>query len=169
MIGSRRNLIFAIALGALLLTNCMHMTASEQKPEWVSPEDQLFLESIVTALKSMTGEVDIGRFSGDQSLFIRLGNIIDKQPSVAHRVISTLVGSLDDMTPTKVNYHGKAVPLGVMCYEALHSICYYEASDKNGNITALDGTVLPGASKTDLKTAKRAWKRILKRRAYIML
>lgn len=186
MIHSWKNLIFVVALCAFMLTNCTHLTGIGQKPEGISSEDQAYLNNILNSLKSMTGEfertagplvqtdsgftrVDIDRFSGDLSFFIRLGDIIDKHLSVAHQVISTLVGSIDDMTPTKVTYCGKAVPLGVMCYEALHSICYYEATDKNGHITTWDGTVLPGATEADLKIAKKAWKRILKERSYIML
>jgi len=186
MIGIIRNLIFFISLAAFLSTACTHVTGPEQRLEEISPEDRAFLDSILSSLKSMTGDfermvgpfvftdagvtrVDIDRFSGDRSFFIRLGNIVDNRPSVAHQVISTLIDSLDDMAPTKVTYRGKAVPLGVMCLEALLSICYYEASDKNGNITAWEGTVFPGATKEELRTAKRAWKRILKKRAYIML
>jgi len=184
--GSRKNLIFVVALGAFLLTNFIQYTRPEKNPQGLSSEDHLFIEAILSSLKSMTGEferttgplvqtgsgftqVDIDRFSGDQSVFIRLGDIVDRHPSVAHQVISTLVGCLDDTTPTMVTYRGKNVPLGIMCYEALNSICYYEATDKNGNITAWEGTVLPGATKADLKTAKRAWKTILKKRTYIML
>ena len=78
-------------------------------------------------------------------------------------VVATLVGSLDDMTPTKVTYCGKAVPLGVMCSKALHSICCYEATDKDGNITGWEGTILPGAPEVDLKIAKKAWKKMSKK------
>jgi hypothetical protein len=186
MIGIRKNLIFVVVLTAFLSTTCIPLTGREQKWKGILPEDQAFLESILSSLKSMTGEfeitvglvyigggvakVDINRFSGrDQSFFKHLGNIIDNHPRIAHEVISTLVGSLDDMSPTNVMYRGNAVPLGVMCYEALHTICYYEASDKDGNITAWEGTVLPGATEADLKTAKRAWEKILKKKAYNML
>ena len=177
---------FVLALGVLLLSNCVHTTGSGQKLEGILYQDRVFIESILTSLKSMTGEfeledcplvhtekeftpTDVDGFRGDRAFFARLEDVMRRYPSVTHTVISTLIGSLDDMTPTKVTYCGKAVPLGVMCYKALDGICYYEAMDKDGNIAAWEGTVFPGATEADLKIAKKAWKKILKEKAYIML
>ncbi|MGD0886934.1 MAG: hypothetical protein ABSA46_18990 [Thermodesulfovibrionales bacterium] len=161
--------------------------AADQDPSKPKPEDQKFLDNIVSILEALDGKFEykeegpflktktgfkragVTVFSGDDSAFVHLGNIIDKYPDTAHKVITTLVDCIDSVKPTRATYKDKPVSLGIMCYEALRNICYYEATDKEGSITTWEGIVLPGATRGDLGAAKKAWEKIVKERSYILL
>ena len=183
---TRKNIIFVLALTVYLLLTNLYTSASERKTGGVTPEDQAFLNNIINTLMSAKGNfkhrprpfvnITAGNirdnrayYSGDKSIFIRLGKIIDKHPEVAHQTISTLVDHLGDMRATGVIYNNKPVPLGIMCYQALQSFCTYEATDEDGAVTGWDGHVSPGATGEELKTAKKAWMKVLHEKSYMLL
>ena len=183
---TRKNIVFVLALIIYMLLTNLYTSASEPKTGSIAPEDQAFLNNIINTLISAKGyfehspkpfvnitagniRFDRAYYSGDKSIFIRLGKIIDKHPEVAHQTISTLVDHLDDMRATGIIYNNKPVPLGIMCYQALQSFCTYEATDEDGAVTGWDGHVSPGATEEDLKTAKKAWMKVLQEKTYMLL
>ena len=181
-------IFFILTLSACFVFLFLDLAVSDQESSNISPEDRIFLENIVSALQELPGtfesrpgpyvymgpekgmkRVTILVFSGRRSVFVKLGKVLDKHPEVSQGVISNLVECLDQMKPSSTSLKGKPVPLGVMCYEALSSICYYEAFDKDGGITEWEGTVLPDATESDLQSSKKAWEIIVNERAYIRL
>jgi hypothetical protein len=181
----RRRVLFLSRIAVCLLLGCSRLAADREAIN-ISLEDLAFLENIVTTLSSLRGkyetragpsvgtatgsrQVDIDVFSGERSVFLRLGKVVGEHPLIAHRVIATLVECLDDMRPTAVTYKNHPVPLGILCYEALHSIAYYEAADENGDLIGWEGVVLPAATEAELKIAKNSWQKVLAEKSYSLL
>lgn len=85
-------------------------------------------------------------------------------------VIHTLVNCLDNLTLSNSTIGGKKVALGVICYEALSQMAYYEPTTKEGDIAKdWPGYILPTATPDELLEAKHVWKKIVDLKAYIFL
>ena len=81
-----------------------------------------------------------------------------------------LVDCLDDLSPTKARLDEKSVVLGVVCYEALTQLAYYEATTPEGDIAGeWEGNISPNATSEELRAAKRAWHNVLREKKYIFL
>src|SRR5262249_53719515 len=100
------------------------------------------------------------RFS-DKAALERLVGTADDQ------TVRDLVDCLDDANPSATTLKGTHVPVGVICYEALTQIAYYEPTDPNGDVARQwSGHVQPTATLTELPAAKRAWTEVVKKKAY---
>jgi len=87
--------------------------------------------------------------------------------SADDQIVRDLVDCLDDATPSATTLKGDRVPVGVVCYEALSQIVYYEPTEPNGDIARWwPGHVEPTATLSQLQEAKRAWADVLKKKAY---
>lgn len=87
-----------------------------------------------------------------------------------HISVRTLVSCLNDLSPTNSTMDGKAVVMGLICYEALSQTAYYEHTTSNGDIAEKwAGHIQPSATAKELDAAKRAWEIVLKSKSYVLL
>lgn len=102
------------------------------------------------------------------SSLARLNEIVSHKPP--ETALRELIDCLDDTTPSRSTYAGKAVPVGVICYEAISVLAYHEPVDADGDIAPhWPGDVPPTATVEELQAAERAWRRVLKDKTYIFL
>lgn len=81
--------------------------------------------------------------------------------------IHKLANCMDRAERSRVMLNAKPVPIGVLCYTALTTLIYYEPVARNGELAPeWAGYPPPSASLNELKAAKKAWLRVIKRRAY---
>ena len=87
--------------------------------------------------------------------------------SAGDQIVRDLVDCLDDTTPSATTLKGGLVPVGVVCYEALTQIVYYEPTEPSGDIAKRwPGHIEPTATPIQLQEAKRAWTEVLRKKAY---
>lgn len=72
-----------------------------------------------------------------------------------------LVACIDDPRPARATLDGKAVSLGVVCYQALRLLAYVEKPDWPGHIG-------PQATPAERRAAREAWQAVLKEGAYAL-
>lgn len=84
--------------------------------------------------------------------------------------LHVLVSCMDDESQTKTQLDNKFVKLGVLCYQGVTQIVYYEPVDKHGDIAGIwPGYISPAASIVEMREAKKAWQRVLEKKTYIFL
>ena len=100
---------------------------------------------------------------------LRLDTIVTSENR--QQVLPVLVACIDDKSLTKTQLNGKFVMLGILCYQALTQIVYYEhASDRSGDIaTNWPGHITPVATLDQLRSAKKAWQQVLDNNTFIFL
>lgn len=119
--------------------------------------------SRVSASYEWSNEAKRYRFS-DKAALERLVGTADDQ------MVRDLVDCLDDATPSATTLKGNRVPVGLVCYEALTQIVYYEPTEPSGDIAKQwPGHIEPTATLTQLQAAKRAWTEVVKKKAYSRL
>ena len=85
-------------------------------------------------------------------------------------VLAALVDCLDDLSPSASRLDGKKVAVGIICYEALTLLTYYEATAPGGDIARdWPGHISPTATGGELRAAKEAWSQVLKEDRYVFL
>lgn len=85
-------------------------------------------------------------------------------------VLPILVACIDDESPTQTRLNGRPVMLGILCYQALTQIAYYEPTEPGGDVSkAWPGHVSPNATVNELRTAKKAWQQVLESKSFIFL
>ena len=132
-----------------------------------SERKQHLLTNIIETISNMKGEIHPFMFTFVDHIpyFDELGKLIDEDSDFGHSVIEILVDNLDNLNPSKVTNKGKVVPLGVACYEVLRTIVCYE-----GDIDEkFPHVILPNATADQLRSAKREWQKIVKKKWYIFL
>lgn len=72
-----------------------------------------------------------------------------------------LAACIDDPRPARATLDGKAVSLGVMCYQALRLLAYVEQPDWPGHIGPL-------ATPAERRAARAAWQAVLEEGAYVL-
>jgi hypothetical protein len=86
------------------------------------------------------------------------------------RDLHMLVNCLQEVAPSNTTLDDNPIALGVICYEALTQVAYYEPTEPNGDVaTDWPGTITPKASAAELAAAHKAWKKVLAKHAYILL
>lgn len=71
-----------------------------------------------------------------------------------------LIGCLDDISASASLLDGKPVFTGIICYEALSQLVYYETAASTGDIAAQwIGIITPRFSPQEMRKAKAAWKK----------
>lgn len=99
---------------------------------------------------------------------VRLDEIVTSENR--QQVLPVLVACIDDESPTQTRLNGKPVMLGILCYQALTQIAYYEPTEPGGDISkSWPGHISPIATVNDLRAAKRAWQQVLENKAFIFL
>lgn len=135
-----------------------------------NPVDSDAKDSLLTGLRAINGEYkwndELKRFTYSEK------NLIEKilstrEPELA---VNALVDCLDDLTLTNSTLRGEKLATGIICYEALSQMAYYEPTTKEGDIEKnWPGHVVPTATPGELKEAKLAWKAVLDSKSYIFL
>ncbi|THB66100.1 MAG: hypothetical protein D6B27_07205 [Gammaproteobacteria bacterium] len=74
------------------------------------------------------------------------------------QIVNAIIDCVDDTTSSNSIIKGKKVAMGVVCYELLNTIIYNESATENWH-----GYLTPAATSNELKKAKYAWKKQLKR------
>jgi hypothetical protein len=83
------------------------------------------------------------------------------------QIVRDLVNCLDDRRPAQATLKGERVSVGIVCYEALTQIVYYEPPARNGDIASTwSGHIEPTATGDQLAEAKRAWNDVIDKKAY---
>lgn len=84
------------------------------------------------------------------------------------QVLPVLVDCMEDITPTETLLERRPVMLGILCFQALTQIIYYESTDSHGDITShWPGHISPVATIGELQNAKKSWLQVLKNKAYV--
>jgi hypothetical protein len=135
---------------------------SSQKSKWKNP--------LIESIANFSGEYTLIKESGafDYSLKIALDSLTRQFDQ--NTILDTLVNYMDDTASSKSVYEGKPVMVGVLCFEALSLLIYYEPVDETGDIARdWKGFIKPGATPAELKTAKEAWKKVLQSKTFKVL
>lgn len=138
-----------------------------------SEPDSQSLAVLVDSLRYIAGNFQLSRykmpsgadryeFAGDLEYFQRIAAFGDE-------AVSALVECLDRPESSRVILNGSPVSWGAVCYEALGRFAYFEPTDSAGDSTGWPGSVMPGATESQLRAAKLAWKELLPDRGYILL
>jgi hypothetical protein len=110
--------------------------------------------------------VELGRY--EFSSKARLEAIITS--SDAETVLRALVGCLDDQSSSRATLDGVVVPMGVVCYEALSQLVYYEPTSPDGDIAEQwAGHLSPTADPEALRAAREAWEAVVASGGYVFL
>lgn len=74
--------------------------------------------------------------------------------------VAILVECLDDTSASASVLDGKPIALGIVCYEALTQLVYFEPTEPGGDVAATwPGIITPLASPKEMRDAKAAWKK----------
>ncbi|MDR2212631.1 MAG: hypothetical protein LBE21_03265 [Pseudomonadales bacterium] len=77
------------------------------------------------------------------------------------QAVGILIECLDDTSLSASILDGKRVFLGIICYEGLAQLVYYEPTDATGDIaTQWPGVISPTASPQEMRNAKTEWERV---------
>jgi hypothetical protein len=133
------------------------------------PQERASIQVLRSSLAQLTGTYEwndeLRRY-----VFSNAAGIEALVREAADATVRELVECLDDEAASKVTLQGRAVPVGVVCYQALTQLVYYEPTGPSGDIAAeWPGHVEPDATAEDLRAAKEAWQQVVEKKAYIRL
>lgn len=87
-----------------------------------------------------------------------LESVLASSPSEG--AVGALIACLDDSSPSASTLDGQALALGIVCYQGLSQLVYYEPTDADGDVAAdWPGHLTPRASQEEMKGARVAWER----------
>lgn len=113
-----------------------------------------------------TWHADLNRYQYSEKA--RLEEILAAQNRDA--VVPMLVECLDDPSPSRSTIDGRPVAVGIVCYEALTQLIYYEPPAPGGDVAASwAGHISPQASPERMREAKEAWKTVVAAKSFIFL
>jgi hypothetical protein len=133
-----------------------------------SAQDSLSI--LLQALWTTKGSF-VGRdFSGHRAAFRNLSTYADQSSANADTVVSRLVECMDRTELSEATSLGVPVSRGMMCYQALRWIAYYEAVDEHGELTGeWVGHVELNATPAEMKAAQDAWREVVRKHSYSLL
>lgn len=123
---------------------------------------------LIATLKTLGGEYR-------RSPYDSLGWVFSKeQAPVFHRIenmgaaaIAPLVQCIGDSTRTRTMIERRAVPLGVLCDQALNRMIDHEEPTATGDMDSnWAGDVTPEATAAELRSANQAWQRVIREGTY---
>jgi len=82
-------------------------------------------------------------------------------------ILPQLAQCIGNLSPSRSTLDGKPVPVGLLCYEALTQLVYYEAVDEEGDLISWPGYLSVPASAEQLETAQQAWQKVIQEKTYI--
>jgi hypothetical protein len=82
----------------------------------------------------------------------------------------SLVDCMDDISSSESTLGGVRLPRGLICYWFMIHLIYYEHGNEKGDIDFnWPGFILPDATPEQLRSAKRAWEKVVRERSYSIL
>ena len=126
------------------------------------------LDNIKSSFSNLKGKfiwrADLGQYYYSDKL--KLEDILSKHKS--EKMVVYLVELLDDKSKTQSTIDNEFVPLGIICYEALTQLVYYEPLTSNGDISqSWPGYISPKSTSKEIKAAKQAWEKVIETKSYI--
>lgn len=147
---AQAKILFTIILAISCLIGC-----SQQLQKRVDDADSL-KQSLARLNGVYTWQADIQRY--DFSAKSELEKILSGTPP--KQVVEILIECLDDTSSSASVLNEKRVFLGIVCYEGLSQLVYYEPTDATGDIdTQWPGFISPTASPQEMRNAKTEWKK----------
>lgn len=115
-----------------------------------------FKRALAAVTGTYTWRDDLNRYEYSEKL--RLEEILAAQRQ--EEAVTILVGCLDDTSPSRSVIDGQPVALGIICYQALTQLVYYEPTAADGDVAAnWPGNMSLRASPQEMRAAKGAWKK----------
>lgn len=158
-----RNIIHS-AIGFAILVMAINIFGCAKK-EYPSSEELNNLKSNLSQIKGeFVWREDLGRYHYSEKL--RIEEILSAHSS--EKLVALLVDSLDDKSKTQSKIGNENVSLGIICYEALTQLVYYEPTTMDGDIEqSWSGYISPKSTPDEIRAAKRAWKKVIDAKSYI--
>lgn len=158
-----RNIIHS-AIGFAILVIAINIFGCA-KTDYPSAEE---INNLKLDLSQIKGEFvwreDLGKYHYSEKL--RIEEILSAERS--EKLVVILVDSLDDKSKTKSKIDNEIVSLGIICYEALTQLVYYEPTTLNGDIAQnWPGYISPKSTPDEIRAAKQAWKKVIEAKSYI--
>jgi hypothetical protein len=151
----------AALLMTLIVVGCMPAGAAQPPVS-----EGALIQRLRTLSATYTWDKELERYVF--SAKVTLESLLKNQSP--ERELHTLVNCLRDAAPSNTTLDDKPIALGVICYEALTQVAYYEPTAPNGDVAAdWPGIITPKASVAELAAAYKAWKKVLAKHAYILL
>jgi hypothetical protein len=159
-----REMIHSV-IGFMMLATATNVMGCA-KTNCVSTKEINDLKSHLSQLKGeFIWREDLGKYHYSNKLQIE--KILSTQNT--EETIVFLVDSLDDKSKTQSKIDNETVPLGIICYEALKQLVYYEPATPDGDIEQnWPGYISPKSTPEEIKAAKKAWNKIVKTKSYII-
>lgn len=135
------------------------------KRNYLSTEE---INNLKSNLSRIEGEFiwreDLGKYNYSDKL--RIEEILSVHTH--EKLVAILVDSLDDKSKTQSKINNEIVSLGIICYEALTQLIYYEPTTKDGDIEQnWPGYISPKSTSDEIQAAKQAWKKVIEANLYI--
>ncbi len=158
-----RNIVHS-AIGFAMLVIAINLLGCAKK-EYSSAEEMINLKLNLSQIKGeFVWRQDLGQYYYSEKL--RIEEILSAQRS--DKLVAILVDSLDDKSKTQSKIDNETVSLGIICYEALTQLVYYEPATMDGDIAQnWPGYISPKATPDDIRAAKQAWKKVEEAKSYI--
>jgi hypothetical protein len=154
--GGRMKRTIHIAVFFVILAAFGSVAGCDRRPQTLEDKSDS-VKGAVAQLKAVyTWRGDLNRY--DYSAKVELDKILSaRSPESA---VAALIECLDDTSASSSVLDGTPVSLGIVCYEGLSLLVYYEPTDAGGDVAAnWPGFIFPQASTEDMRNAKAAWKR----------
>jgi hypothetical protein len=120
--------------------------------------------AIASVPGTFTWRADLDRY--EYSDRVRLEGSLAAQSR--EMMVPRLVDCLDDASPSQSRIDGTAVAVGIVCYEALTQLVYYEPTAPSGDVAAdWPGNISPTSSPQEMHDAKNAWAKVVDAKAFI--
>jgi len=156
----------AVTLSLLISTSVFiacNRSADDAAPETpvstrVAPQSPTLVEDLLRVKGSYTWRQDLKRY--EYSARDRLETIVSAVQRDDAAVM--LIDCIDNSMASNSTLEGMPVSVGMICYEALTQLAYYEPTAPNGDVAASwPGYVSPHATPVQMKAAKEAWRRAI--------
>jgi hypothetical protein len=114
------------------------------------------------ALSQVTGTFlwrdDLGRYEYSEKA--RLEEVLSTQ--APEEAVPILVECIDDTEASRSSIDGRPVAVGIVCYEALTLLGYYEPTAPDGDVASgWPGHIPPTATPEEMRAAREAWKSVV--------
>ena len=144
-----RNIIYS-AIGFTILVMAINIFGCAKR-DCLSDEEIYNLKSNLSQIKGeFVWREDLGKYHYSEKL--RIEKILSAHSS--EKLIAILVDSLDDKSKTKSKVDNEIVSLGIICYEALTQLVYYEPTTMDGDIAQnWPGYISPKSKPDEIQAA----------------
>lgn len=145
-----------IGLSVVILVWMMSLFGCDKSSRSHASEADDLKGAIAQTKGAYTWRDDLGRYEYSEK--VKLEEILSAKPP--EYAVGILIECLDDTSASASVLGGKPVPVGIVCYEALTQLVYYEPTDPSGDVAAhWEGILSPDASPNEMRVAKVVWRK----------